>query len=110
MFCCSGIGYFHSYNSCICTYLLFYVCSLSFPTTSGSADSIAMHVRQLYQDDLPSMYQRGSCPMGDLQQHPTAVPTPTAAGFVSNPCVLLPNFMLLYTFNVYTAQLILLHT
>ena len=73
-------------------YLPVVLCIFSF---FCSADSIVMHVRQLYQDDLPSMYQRGSCPMGDLQQHPTVVPTPTAASFVSNPCVLLPNFMLL---------------
>ena len=27
-----------------------------------------MRVRQLYQNDLPSMYQRGECAEGDLQQ------------------------------------------
>ena len=27
-----------------------------------------MRVRQLYQNDLPSMYQRGGCSEGDLQQ------------------------------------------
>ena len=69
------------------------------PTTGGNASSIAMRVKQMYQDDLPGMYQRGSCPMGDLQQRPSVAPTPTttptAAGFISNPCVLLTNFMLL---------------
>ena len=34
----------------------------------SNADSIAMRVRQLYQDDLPSMYQRGECAEGDLLQ------------------------------------------
>ena len=84
-----------------------------FPTTGVNADSIAMRVRQLYQNDLPSMYQRGLCPVGDLQQRSTATPTPTpsptttpsptnipsptptAAGFVCNSCVLLTILMLL---------------
>ena len=55
----------------------------------GSANSIAMRVRQLYQNDLPERYQRGSCAMGDLQEHTTA------AGFISNPCALLISLMLL---------------
>ena len=38
------------------------------PAGGSNADSIAMRVRQLYQNDLPSMYQRGECAEGDLQQ------------------------------------------
>ena len=38
------------------------------PVGGSNADSIAMRVRQLYQNDLPSMYQRGECAEGDLQQ------------------------------------------
>lgn len=46
---------------------LFKLYYLSDHAGGDNADSIAMRVRQLYQNDL-SMYQRGGCPEGDLQQ------------------------------------------
>lgn len=66
----------------------------------GSANNIAVRVRQLYQDDLPRMYQRGGCPVGDLRQRttsPTPSPTtpPGGRALINNPFVFQIYFCLL---------------
>ena len=48
-----------------------------------------MRVKQLYQNDLPSMYQRGGCNDGDLQER-------TGSGsFINKPYVILANILIL---------------
>ena len=62
-----------------------------------------MRVRQLYQDDLPTMYQRGSCAAGDLQERPSSPPSstpPGGSGSINYPYVFLINIFILVSIFV----------
>ena len=72
-----------------------YIAFLCPDRTGGNADNIAMRVRQLYQDDLPAMYQRGSCTAGDLQERP-----PGGSGSINYPYVFLINIFILVSIFV----------
>ena len=63
------------------------------PAGGSNADSIAMRVRQLYQDDLPSMYQRGGCAEGDLQQRSGG--DNNGGGFINRPFGFLTTMLIL---------------
>ena len=63
--------------------------------TGGNADNIAMRVRGLYQNDLPSMYQRGSCAIGDLQERPSG-----GSRSINYPYVFLINIFILISIFV----------
>ena len=51
-----------------------------------------MRVRQLYQSDLPSVYQRGGCDDGDLQQGTRGN---GSGSFINKPHVILANILIL---------------
>ena len=75
--------------------MLRYVAFLCPDCTGGNADNIAMRVRGLYQNDLPAMYQRGSCPIGDLQERPSG-----SSGSINYPYVFLINIFTLVSIFV----------
>ena len=80
-------------------YIYCFTNSISFPYhAGGSADNTAMRVSQLYQDDLPTMYQRGTCPNGDLQERPTG--GRGGRGFINSPYVFLMNIFILISIFV----------
>ena len=79
--------------------LLFFLSCLNSASYDGpaggvNADSIAMRVRQLYQNDLPSMYQRGECAEGDLQQRVDG------GGFINKPFGFLMTILMLVSIFV----------
>ena len=79
--------------------MLSYKFHFSVLTIGDNADNTAMRVTQLYQDDLPTMYQRGTCPRGDLQERPTERPT-EGRGFINSPYVFLMNIFVLVSIFV----------
>ena len=86
--------------------LLFFLSCLNSASYAGpaggvNADSIAMRVRQLYQDDLPSMYQRGGCAEGDLQQRSGGDDNggdDNGGGFINRPFGFLTTMLILIPF------------
>ena len=62
-------GIFHTLQCGVhCSYL--YLCNSMYHSigTKADADAISMKVQRLNQNRLPQMYQRGSCPEGDLRE------------------------------------------
>ena len=90
-------------NLRVLLYSLSYLNSASYagPADGSNADNIAMRVRQLYQDDLPSMYQRGECVEGDLRQRTGGDGNGGGSinrpfGFLITMLILISIFILLY--------------
>ena len=68
------------------------------PAGGSNADSIAMRVRQLYQNDLPSMYKRGECAEGDLRQRTGE--DGNGGGFINRPFGFLITILILISIFV----------